>query len=80
VRSFERNDTALVKVSPDGVTFTTVQEFAPADSDDTYHFVDINLSDLGVPMTSAFQILFDAAMSSDTDSWFLDDIQISGVR
>lgn len=61
-----------MKVSPDGVTFST------ADSDNAYHYSDIDLRDF--PMTSTFYIVFDAEMSSNEDYWFLDAIGITGVR
>ena len=78
VKFFEGNDQALVKVSPDGVTFTTVKTFTSANSDNTYHYVDLDQSAL--PMTSNFQIAFDAQMSSTGDYWFLDKIEIIGVK
>jgi hypothetical protein len=31
-------------------------------------------------MTATFTIAFDAEMSSTSDSWFIDNIQITGVR
>jgi hypothetical protein len=74
VRSFESSDKALVKFSPDGVTFTTVKTFTSTESNNTYRYYDLSLS--GFPMTSNFQIAFDAEMSSDGDYWFLDDIEI----
>ncbi|MGH7274212.1 MAG: hypothetical protein ACREIQ_07145, partial [Nitrospiria bacterium] len=68
------SDKALIKVSSNGVTFTTVKTFTSTDSDSTYRYYDLSLT--GFSMTSNFQIAFDAEMSSDGDYWFLDDIQI----
>jgi hypothetical protein len=31
-------------------------------------------------MTSTFSIVFDAEMNSTSDRWFIDDIEITGVR
>src|SRR5262249_40583431 len=78
IRSFEGSDKALVKVSPDGVTFTTVKLFTPADSNDTYRLYDVDLA--GFAMTATFTIAFDAEMSSTTDYWFIDNIQVMEVR
>ena len=78
VNSFESSDTALVKVSPDRVTFTTVRVFTSADSTNTYRYYDLDLA--GFAMTATFSIAFDAEMSSTGDYWFLDNIQIVGVR
>jgi len=78
VRAFESSDTALVRVSSDGVNFTTVMSFTSAQSDDVYRYYDIDLSRFA--MTSTFTIAFHAAMSSTGDYWFLDDIQLTGAR
>jgi len=78
VRSFEGSDKALVKVSPGGVSFTTVKVFSSADSNNTYRYYDLDLS--GFAMTDTFSIAFDAEMSSTNDYWFIDNIQITGVR
>jgi len=83
VKSFERSDTALVKVSPDGVTFTTVKVFTSADSNSTYRYYDIDLATCATttcPMTATFSIVFDAEMSSTGDYWFIDNMRILGVK
>jgi len=77
IDSFENSDIAEVKVSPDGQSFTTVKIYTASDSDNQYHFYEINLS--GFPMTSGFVIMFDAGMSGGQDRWYLDDIEIFGV-
>jgi len=77
INSFENSDIAEVKVSPDGLNFTTVKTFTAADSDNLYHFHEIDLS--GFQMTSGFVIMFDAEMSGRGDRWYLDDIEIFGV-
>jgi hypothetical protein len=78
VNSFESSDKALVKVSPDGVTFTTVKVFTSADSNNTYRYYDLDLTSF--MMTTTSRIAFDAEMSSDVDYWFIDNIQVTGVR
>ena len=78
VKSFESSDTALVKVSPDGVTFTTVKVFTRADSNNTYRYYDIDLASF--TMTANFSIAFDAEMSSTGDYWFIDNIRILGMK
>ncbi len=78
VVSFEGSDQALVRVSPDGVTYTTVRTFTAADGDGVYRFYDLDLS--GFAMTSDFRIAFDAQMSGSGDRWFIDDIEVYGLR
>ena len=77
VRSFEGSDQALVLVSPDGVNFTPVKTFGAADSDNTYHFYEIDLS--GFAMTDTFVIRFDAEMSGRRDYLYVDDVEVYGV-
>src|SRR5438876_172532 len=78
VKSFESSDTDLVKVSQDGVTFTTVKVFTRADSNNTYRYYDIDL--VSFTMTANFSIAFDAEMSSTGDYWFIDNIRIKGMK
>jgi hypothetical protein len=78
VRSFESSDKARVRVSPDGTSFTTILTVTSADSDNTYRSYAIDLS--GFTMTTTFTIAFDAEMSSTGDEWFVDNIQVTGVR
>jgi subtilisin family serine protease len=78
VRSFESSDRAYVQVKPSGGVPSTVKTFTPADSNNQYSFYDIDLS--GFNMTTDFRIIFDAAMNSTGDYWYLDDIQVIGVR
>ncbi len=78
VSSFESGDTASVLVSSDGVNYTQVRLFNSSASDNQYHPYDIDLS--GFTMTSNFRIAFDANMSSTSDYFYVDDIDIIGVR
>ena len=57
-------------VSSDGQTWTV------DDSDNTYKFVDIDLS--GFTMSSQFSAAFDANMNHKGDKLFIDDIQVVG--
>jgi PKD repeat protein len=77
VRSFEGSDQAFVRVSPDGVDFTTVKTFDAADSDNTYRFYEIDVT--GFAMTDDFVIRFDAEMSSRRDYLYIDDVEVYGV-
>ncbi len=74
VRSFENSDQANVRVSSDGSNWTVVKTFTSADSDNTYHPYDIDLS--SVTMSSRFYVAFDAEMSSRGDYWFVDDVEL----
>lgn len=77
VKSFESSDRAYVWVSEDGVNYTQVYTFTNSVSDNVYHSYDIDLS--GLSMTSNFSVVFDAAMNSSKDYWYIDDIDIIGV-
>ncbi len=78
VNSFESNDRAVVQVSPDGVHWTPVVEFTPAQSDNTYHEYSFDLPSFN-GATDLF-IAFDANMSGSNDQFYVDDIEISGVQ
>ena len=78
VKSFEGAERALVQVSTDGVTYDTVQTFTVADSDDTWRRYDLDLS--AYDDTARLRIQFDAEMGSAADRWFVDGIEVRGVR
>ena len=78
VRSFESSDQAVVRVSPDGVNWTDVMVFTSSQSDNAYHAYSIDLS--GFLMTTNFRVAFDANMNSSKDYFYVDDIDIIGVR
>jgi hypothetical protein len=68
-----------VRVSTsNGSNPVTVLTLTPTQSNNTYRFYDISLGSFA--MTSTFTIIFDAEMSSTNDSWFIDNIRITGVR
>ncbi|RJQ38025.1 MAG: hypothetical protein C4555_05555 [Dehalococcoidia bacterium] len=73
--SLEAGDIAVARVSPDGTTWTTVQSWTSADSDNTYHFYDIDLS--GFTMSSQFRIAFDGTgMDQTNDYLYVDDVRL----
>jgi len=55
-----------------------VKIFTAADSTNTYQYYDLDLTSFA--MTATFSIAFDAEMSSTGDYWFIDNIQVTGVR
>lgn len=77
VYSFERSDELDVLVSSNGSNYSTVMTFDRYDSDNQYHYYEIDLS--GFQMTSDFRIAFDANMNSTGDRFYVDDIDIIGV-
>lgn len=74
VNSFEAADYAEALVSSDGTIWYTVKTWTAADSDNTYHFVDIDLS--SYTMSSEFWIAFDAQMNATGDELYIDDLRI----
>ena len=72
VESFEPGDEAELLVSSDGVIWTTAKSWTSADSDNTYRFVDIDLSPYAV--SAQFWIAIDAQMSANDDHLFIDDM------
>jgi len=77
VASWEWLDKAYVKVSSDGINYTTLKTFTTADSDSQYHFYEFLLPG---SMTADYRILFESGMSSSSDYLFFDDIEIHGVK
>ena len=74
VESFEPSDEAELQVSSDGTVWTTVKSWTNADSDNVYHFVDIDLSPYAV--SAEFWFAFDAAMSAENDQLFIDQLTV----
>jgi len=77
VNRFEAGDEMYCKVSPDDIVWTTVKTWTSADSDDTYHLVDIDLSPY--TMSSEFWIAFDSGMDKKNDFFYVDDLRIVGT-
>ncbi len=77
VDKFESDDEMYCRVSPDGTNWTEVKTWTDADSDDTYHFYDIDLSSQA-PYSSEFWIAFDSGMDNNNDYFYVDDLSIVG--
>jgi hypothetical protein len=75
VNSFEGSENATALISPDGTDWTVVRTWTIADSDNTYHFYDINLSSYS--LTSQFWIAFKANMGQTTDYFYVDYLDIT---
>jgi hypothetical protein len=76
VKGLDRDGFAVCLVSSDGSNWTTVKTWTSADSDDTYHFVDIDLSPY--TMSSKFWIAFDAYTMDEADAkLFIDELSVS---
>lgn len=78
VDSFEAGDFVDLLVGPSG-SMTVVKTWTNADDDNTYHFVDIDLSSYTITMYSEFYIAFDAEMSGTGDYFYVDDLVIRVV-
>ena len=70
----ERAGRSLPEKLHRGSTWTTVMTFSSAQDDNTYRRYTIDLS--AFPMTSAFQIAFDAQMSNTGDEWYIDKVEL----
>jgi len=76
VNSFESADALSLLVGPSG-SMAVARTWTPADSDNVYHFVDIDLSPY--TMSSEFYVAFDAGMSGTGDYFYADDMVIKTV-
>lgn len=77
VNLFETNDNATLWISSNGADWTPVYTWTSLDSDNTYHYYDIDLTSYS--FTSAFWIAFDANMSDTGDYFYVDDLDIAWV-
>ncbi len=77
VGSFEADDEMYCLVSPDDSQWTIVRTWTSTDSDDTYHFYDIDLSPYD--MRGEFWIAFDSGMGDKKDYFYVDEIEIVGA-
>jgi hypothetical protein len=68
-------DHVIVSVSADSGTFITVENITTADSDNSYHLHEIDLS--GFAITADVRIRFDSNM--DNGLFFIDDVEITGA-
>lgn len=76
VNSFEAGDLLDLLVGPSG-SMAVAKTWTSADSDNTYHLEDIDLSPY--TMSSEFYIAFDAQMSGTDDYFYVDDLIIKVV-
>ncbi len=76
IRAFESGDTAAVRVSTDGVNFTTVRTFVNGEDDNVYRRHEIALGSV----SGTFWVEFDANMNATSDYTYFDDIELRGVR
>jgi hypothetical protein len=77
VRSFEADDEMYCLVNPGGYQWITVKTWTSTDSDDTYHFYDIDLSPYD--MWGEFWIAFDSGMGDQKGYFYVDKIEIVGA-
>ncbi len=77
VIGFEAGDEAEAQVSSDNMSFTVLRTFTSSDPDSTYQAFDFDLDGLGISMSSAFYVAFDANMSQTGDKFFVDNIELT---
>jgi hypothetical protein len=77
VSSFESGDQASVLASSNGGGFLPLATFTSAQSNDQYRYYEVDLG--GFLPASQIQIAFDAGMNASNDSWYLDDIRVTGT-
>lgn len=77
VNSFENSDKAIVLAKSTGANFSPVLTLSSEQSVNKYHYYEIDLSRF-LPATQ-IQIAFDATMNASDDSWYLDDIRLTGT-
>lgn len=68
------DDEATCEVSSDGVNWDIVETWTWEDSDNAYHYVDINLATF--EMTERFWISFNAHMDQTSDYFYVDKIDV----
>jgi hypothetical protein len=74
VDDFESGETATCRISSDGVNWTTVYTWTSTDSDGAYHHRLISLAPY--EMTSQFWISFNSNMSSTSDYFYIDKLEV----
>ncbi len=81
VLSYEPGDVARVLVSADGLAYTTLYEFTAADSDDSYHHFDFDLSGMGMTFDGGLHLLFitdTEPAGLDRDRFVFDAVEVLG--
>jgi hypothetical protein len=77
VNSFESGETATCDISSNGTNWITVYTWTDVDSDNAYHYYDIDLTSYS--LTSQFRIAFNAHMSATNDYFYVDKLDIAWV-
>ena len=77
--SFEGNENAIVQVSRDGSTWTTVATYTAAQATGVYQQANIDLSALA-PYSANYRVRFKAQMRGTDDQFYVDDLIVSGNR
>ncbi|MSP72007.1 MAG: hypothetical protein EXR76_07485 [Myxococcales bacterium] len=77
--SFEGAEKAVVQVSPDGTTWTTVHTITAAQANNVYTLADVSLAAFA-PYSSNFRIRLKAQMGDTSDLLYYDDLQVTGLR
>lgn len=77
--SFEGAENAVVQVSPDGMTWTTVHTITAAQANNVYTLADVSLETFA-PYSSNFRIRLKAQMGDTSDLLYYDDLQVTGLR
>ncbi len=80
VADYELSDEALIEVSPDGVSFTTIHALTSADSDRVWHFLDLDLSAFAMTSNFVVRLRADTQITNARDYIHIDDIEVSGSK
>ena len=68
---------ALLAVRPNGGAWQVVKQFSLAESDQTYHAYDIDLS--GIATAGGLAVAFHSSLSPTVSQWHVDDVELVGV-
>lgn len=78
VYAWEGNDKAILRVSSDNITWTTVYTWTRALDDNTYHLYTVELSSFD--FNSRFWISFNANMNQTDDYFYVDYINVRKIN
>ena len=76
VKGFELGDNTELRFSPDGSQWDVAHIWTSADSDDIYHYFDIDLTPY--TLSNQFRIAFVADITNGGDKFYFDDMKIIG--
>jgi len=77
IASFRKRDQAVLRLSPDGTTWTTLKTLGRPQSDATYHTYLFDLSDL--ILTDATCVALEVRASSRRATVYLDEVRLVGL-